>query len=387
MALSFELRRRGALAVCFALVAATLSAAAPQARAATPSPIKIGAVLSYSGLSAPLGQPQVNALKLAEKDINAHGGVDGHPVQFDIVDDGAKADVAAQLAQQQLGSGAVAVMCGTRTDTSIAVSRVTGAANALQFYMTPTAGVWQTRGGVAKTVFQATPRDALEAQALLNFAKGRLHAKSIAILHDQNLYGTGGATVATEEAKPMGITIVANESYPGDATDFTPQIVKIRDAKPDAVILWGATQTPALAVRAARTLGLKVPILGSSGVLSPAIIKVAGDAATDVYAASNIGFGDATAQQKALAEQYEAAYHQPLVGFAAQAWDAAHLIVDALRDTHGKADGLALAAALEHGKPIAGVQGTFRFSPTDHNGLNMADVHIATARGNAWVAP
>jgi ABC-type branched-subunit amino acid transport system substrate-binding protein len=37
----------------------------------------IGAILSTSGLYAPLGEPERNALKLAEADINAHGGING----------------------------------------------------------------------------------------------------------------------------------------------------------------------------------------------------------------------------------------------------------------------------------------------------------------------
>ena len=78
----------------------------------------------------------------------------------------------------------------------------------------------------------------------------------------------GGATIAAAEAKVLGLQVVGDEAYPGTATDFTPQIVKLRDAKPDVVVLWGATTTPGLAIRAARTLGLNVPILGSSGILS-----------------------------------------------------------------------------------------------------------------------
>lgn len=372
-----------AAALAGALLLPAAGAAAP-----TGEPVHVGAILSYTGLSAPLGQPQVNALKLAEADINAHGGINGRPIKFDIVDDGAKPDVASQLATQMVSSGVAAIICGTRVATTDAAARVTTAANVLQVYLTPGAEAWHARdGSVVKNVFEAAARDQLEAQALLNYGRTKLHAKTVAILHDENLYGTNGAQIVTDQAKADGLQVVGNEAYSGTATDFTAQIVKLRDAHPDVLVIWGATATPALATRAARTLGLRGPILGSSGVLSEGFLKVAGPAADDVYSAANLNFHDPTAQQRELYDSYQTAYHDKIVAFAAQAWDGAHIIADALSQAHGKTDGATLEAILERGQPIRGVQGTFHFSPADHNGLTADDVHIVVARNGAWVAP
>lgn len=375
------------MALATACIASLAAGATTAPSSAAPEPIKLAAILSTSGPSAPLGVPESNAVKLAEREINAHGGINGRPVQFDIVDDGAKADVAAQLATQMIASGHVAIFCGTRTDTSAAVARVTSAANVLQVYTTPTESLWHTPRGVVKNVFQVNPRDQLEAISLLSFAKSRLHAKNVAILHDENLYGTGGATIAAAEAKALGINVAAQESYPGTATDFTPQIVKLRGAKPDAVVLWGATTTPGLAIKAARTLGLNVPILGSSGILSPAILNVAGGgAAGEVYSASPLA-GAPSAEQRAFASLYDKEYHQPIVSFAANGWDAVQIIFAALREAKGKTDGRSLASALEGGKELPLVDGTYKFSPTDHNGLVPGDVHIAKANNGTWGNP
>jgi len=372
-------------AVVSACVAAPMAGASPGV--AAPEPIKVAAILSTSGPSAPLGQPQSNAVKLAEKDINAHGGINGRPLQIDIVDDGAKADVAAQLATQMISSGHVAIFCGTRTDTSAAVARVTSSGNVLQVYTTPTESLWRSPRGVTKTLFEVNPRDQLEAIALLTFAKTRLHATKIGILHDENLYGTGGATIAQNEAKTLGMTVVGDESYPGTATDFTSQIVKLRDAKPDAIVLWGATTTPGLAIKSARSLGVTVPILGSSGIGSPAILQVAGGAAAgDVYSASPLAPVPA-GEQKTFETMYDGEYHAHANAFAAMGWDAVQIIAAALRDAKGKTDGATLAGALEGGKPLSLVEGTYKFSASDHNGLVPNDVHIVKAVNGTWGAP
>ncbi len=378
------MRRTIAAAAC---MVSLVAGAGTASSSAAPEPIKLAAILSTSGPSAPLGLPQVNAVKLAEKDINAHGGINGRQVQIDIVDDGAKADVAAQLATQMISSGHVAIFCGTRTDTSAAVARVTSSGNVLQVYTTPTESLWRTPRGVTKTLFEVNPRDQLEAIALLTFAKTRLHAAKIGILHDENLYGTGGSTIAENEAKTLGMTIVGDESYPGTATDFTAQIVKLRDAKPDAIVLWGATTTPGLAIKAARSLGVTVPILGSSGIGSPAILAVAGGAAAgEVYSASPLA-PVASGDQKSFETLYDAEYHARPNAFAAMGWDAVHIIAAALRDAKGKMDGASLAGSLEAGKPIALVEGTYKFSPSDHNGLVASDVHILKAMNGTWGAP
>jgi branched-chain amino acid transport system substrate-binding protein len=130
-----------------------------------------------------------------------------------------------------------------------------------------------------------------------------------------------------------------------------------------------------------------MPILGSSGILSPAILNVAGGAAAgEVYSASPLAFPP-TPEQKAFADAYTKEYQLPAVSFAANGWDAVHIIVAALREAHGKTDGASLANALESGKTIALADGAYKFSPGDHNGLVPADVHIAMAKNGAWGSP
>lgn len=364
-------------------VAALVLAFTAAVPAQAPAPIVIGAILSYTGPSAPLGQPQVNALKLAESDINAHGGIKGRPVHFDIVDDEAKADVASQLATQMIGRHVAALLCGTRVDTSEAAARVSAADGVLHLIMVPTAAIWQkSTGGVVKTIFQATGRDQLEAAANIAYAKNKLHAHSIAILHDANFYGTTGAEVARQQAIVAGMVVVDEESYTADATDFTPQLVKVRNSNPDAIVFWGAATAPGLVVRQMRSLGITLPVLAGGGIVSPAFIKIAGDATKNVYATSNLDPSGTSADQRKLTQLYTQAYHAPLVLFAAQAWDAAHIVFAALQNAGG--DGNHMADWLIARHPIAGVQGTFRFTSVDHNGLRVSDIHVLSVQNGRW---
>ena len=374
-----------AMRVALATLSALILTLSGFGRSSAAEPIRIGAILSYSGPSAPLGQPQVNALKLAETQINNSGGVLGRPIHFEIVDDEAKPDVASQLATQQIASGVAAIICGTRVDTTNAVARITAQAGMLQIILTPTISTWRSKNGaVVKTIFEAQASDELEARALFAYAKRKLGVKKVAIIHDANFFGTSGADIATDIAKQNNVDVLGNEAYASDATDFTPQIQKLIAVSPDAIVLWGATTTPALVTKQMRTLGYTKPILASGGVDSEAFLKIAGPGAAGVYAAGSLSKQHPSPIQKAFVELYEKTYNIPAVPFAAQAWDATRILVAAIKGTGGKFDGKTLAGWLEKGVAIPATQATFKFSPSDHNGESIEAVHMIVPQNGVW---
>ncbi|MGH6967622.1 MAG: ABC transporter substrate-binding protein, partial [Stellaceae bacterium] len=71
----------GAGAVALAAMLAT-----PPARAA--EPYEINVILPLTGPAAFLGNGEKTSLELAEKAMNAKGGINGRPVKFVIQDDG-----------------------------------------------------------------------------------------------------------------------------------------------------------------------------------------------------------------------------------------------------------------------------------------------------------
>ncbi|HXP91827.1 MAG TPA: ABC transporter substrate-binding protein [Candidatus Binatia bacterium] len=377
------MKRLFASFLCIGLI----SSITASVRAQSSAPIAIGAVISYTGLSAPLGLPEKRAFELAEKVINSKGGVLGRPIHIEIQDDEAKPDVAAQIATSMIGKGVVALLCGTRVATTEAVARVTAASGTPQMIMVPDEASWRTRdGSVLKNVFQMIPGNDLEATALLQFAKTKLHAKTIALLHDDNVYGVAIEGVMLKQAKAMGVDVVADQAYPGTATDFTPQIVAIRDSKADVMMLLGATLTTAIATRNARSLGLKIPIVGTSGIQSDGYLKAAGSAAEGAFTDGPLDMDHPSPQLRAFEEAYRAAYNEIGDSKATSAWDAVSLIVDAIKYTKGKTDAASINAAIEKLSPWHGANGTFRFTPTDHGGLvNVTDVHIAVAKSGNWV--
>jgi branched-chain amino acid transport system substrate-binding protein len=366
------------------LAAALCAAAVPVVSvAADVPPILVGVDIAYTGTFAPSGEPQRDAIRFAEAQINATGGVHGRKVHYEIEDNGGKPETAAQLAEQLIGQGAVAIVGGNSTATSAAIARVCTNAKIPQIFMTPSAELWNTKTGVNPYVFQSTPRNEIEAPVLVRFARDVLKAKKIAILYDENPYGSSGSVLVADAAKAAGLTVADSESYNGAGSDFTPQILKIRDSGADVVFLWGANQAPAIATRQIRQFIPKANIIGGTGIVNELFGTIAGKAGDGVYTDTALNYTHPSPTQKA----FLAAYHRVKTTRpptpVAFAYDAAMLIGMGLRAAK-EPTGEGLAAALVSMKPLALADGTFRYTPTDHAGLTESDIHMAIVRNGIF---
>jgi|GEM_PF-1563668 branched-chain amino acid transport system substrate-binding protein len=93
--------------------------------AQTKEPIKFGFPEILTGTFAAQGIAQINGAKLAEKHINAAGGIMGRPLKLIIEDTGGKTETAARVAKRMiLQEGVIAINGDTTTGSSVAISKV-----------------------------------------------------------------------------------------------------------------------------------------------------------------------------------------------------------------------------------------------------------------------
>lgn len=172
---------------------------------------KIGAVLSLSGTAAPLGQPEQKSLSMLEGDINAKGGINSRNVQFLIEDDEsdpAKATTAvAKLIKQE---GVDAVIGGSTTGATLAMSIV---AEKEQIPLVCCAAGTQITHPVKKWVFRTPPTYTMAIEKVLGYLKEGIEVTKVAVLHDSNAFGKGGADELKAKSPSYGIQVIAQESY------------------------------------------------------------------------------------------------------------------------------------------------------------------------------
>ena len=190
--------------------------------------IKIGAIVSVTGAGAGLGVPERNGLLLAEKDINAKGGIKGRPIKIIVEDDASNPDTALSKANDLIFGQKVQALLGpSLTASTVAVGGVTHANKIPQIAFT---GIGPAVERDRKCVAHVLPPQRLNATALLEYAKS-IKATKIGVLHD-----AGYGNVVMAELKPLadkyGVKLVAVEKFEIGATDTTTQAAKVKAESP-----------------------------------------------------------------------------------------------------------------------------------------------------------
>lgn len=349
---------------------------------------KIGAVLSTSGPAAPLGQPEQRSLQLLEDKINKEGGIDGVQVKFIIEDDEsdpAKASVATtKLIKQE---NVLAVIGSSSTGATLAMVPVATKEKIPQVCCAAGTKITQP---VNKWVFRTPPSDSMAIEKVLQYLKNNLKVTKIAILHDSNAFGTGGADELQAKAPDSGIQVVAREQYGSTDTDMTAQLTKVKQTPAQAIVVWGTNPGPASIAKNMQQLNMTIPYVGSHGIANKKFIELAGPAANGVvFPAGRLlipsSIPSGSDWRKAVDDfsaLYKKTYGMDIDTFAAHGWDAGLIITDALKRAGN--DPLKLRDEIEKTDKLVGVDGVYTYSPTNHDGLKVSDLIMIKIVNGEW---
>ncbi len=387
-------RTRNAIALLLALVVIAFAfsgcgSSGTQTKQPEGGTYKIGAVLSTSGPAAPLGQPEQKSLLLLQKQINDKGGINVKKVEFIIKDDASDPATATTAINELINTDKVlAVIGSSSTGATLAMAPV---AEKGQVPLVCCAAGTKITSPVNQWVFRTPPTDSMALTKVLDYLKNTLKVTKIAVLHDANAFGTGGADELQAKAPSYGIDIVSRQSYATTDTDMTAQLTKIQQANPQALVVWGTNPGPAVAAKNLQQLGMKIPYIGSHGIANQTFITLAGPAANGVVfpagrllIPSTIPAGSAWAKAvDDFSKAYKAEYNQNIDTFAGHGYDAGNIVVNATKKAG--ADPAAIRAEIEKTKDFAGIGGVFTYSPTNHDGLNTSDLIMIKIDNGKWV--
>jgi branched-chain amino acid transport system substrate-binding protein len=198
--------------------------------------LKVGYVLPETGQLAFLGPPQIQALKLAIKQINAEGGVLGKQIPDPVAaDEAGEQAVAQQSADRVLASGVHAVIGAAASGmTLVIIDKITGAkvVECSASNTAPTFTNYQDGG----YYFRTAPSDALQGPVLADTIVSDGHS-NIAIVARADDYGKGLADATAKSLQQAGATVALKDIYDPNATNFNASVQKVVNAKPDAVVV------------------------------------------------------------------------------------------------------------------------------------------------------
>jgi len=354
----------------------------------TKEPYKVGAVLSISGPNAPLGTPEQRAIRLFEKEINAKGGINGHPLEVIIEDDEsdpAKASTAVTKLITQMN--VLAVVGSSGTGTTLAMSPIV---EREQVPLVSCAAGAQITNPINKWVFRTPPTDTMALQKVLEYLKNTVKVTKVAVLHDANAFGTGGADALQAQAPNYGIQVIARESYGSTDTDMTGQLTKIKQTAAQALVVWGTNPGPAVVAQNMKQLGITIPYVGSHGIANKKFIELAGSAADGVvFPAGRLLIPSSipknSAWRKAVdrfAAAYKKEYQLEIDTFAAHGYDAIAMVAEAIKKAGP--DRAKIRDEIEKLKGFVGIDGVYNYSPTNHDGLTADDLIMIKIVNGKW---
>ena len=358
----------GALAalLCIAsLSAATRTSAAPE-------PFVIYGIASLTGQGAYQAKVTTAAAKMYAALINKSGGINGQPIELDILDDASNPQVAVQLGNQIMAKHPAVILGPTIQATCNAVGALAGAGPV----------VYCQSPGIAppKDSFVFSSGVAITHTIPIAVRFARLHGtKRIALLIANDATGQRTEQLLDQVLllpENASIGVVAREHFDDTALDITAQLSRIKGSNPDFVYV-SASGTPfETLLRGFRDLGLKTPVITSIAnmhleFLTPFI----GGLPDGVYFNGPIYWGmdlkNAGPMKGALAEylQAHADAGLPVTADDAYGWDSAKIVIDALRKlgTGVTADQLRRYIAGLNG--YYGVYGRYDFRSGDQHGL------------------
>jgi len=198
--------------------------------------IRIGHLTPLTGFLGALGQYAVLGIRMAEEEINKAGGVLGRQIEL-ISEDSVNPTTAATKAQRMYEQDRVALLLGEINSAS-ALTIMQVAARNRRIFMNVGArsDALRSKNCNRYTFHVDIPVTVMvnaEGQALLR--DGLVKGRRVFYLTSDYLFGQDLAKAAKKFMGSYGATTVGDELVATDVTDFSPYLLKIRQAGPSLV--------------------------------------------------------------------------------------------------------------------------------------------------------
>jgi branched-chain amino acid transport system substrate-binding protein len=324
------------------------------------SDIKIGVAGPFTGDLASYGDNIKAGVSLKLEEINNAGGINGQKVELVWGDDlCAPKDgglVGSKFAADKNIVAVIGHVCSSATLAAMPIYVRHGLP-----CISPTS-TNPTIGDVGKGwFFRNCYTDDFQGKYLATYVVAELMGKEkVAIFYENNDYAIGLKDSFMAGAEECGVEVIGAEAYVAKTTDFTPQLTKLLDKKPDAIFLCGYHPEGALIASQARKLGFTGPFFGADGIDNVDYINIAGKYAENTYLTVPFLAAAASQEGKDFAERFKKTAGRDVDWMSANAYDCmgllAHVIAKTGPDRKKIREGLAAMNSEEKGyKGVTGL--------------------------------
>jgi branched-chain amino acid transport system substrate-binding protein len=228
-----------------------------------------------TGPAAPWGSV-ARGSDIAFKLINEAGGINGRKFKYFIRDDQynpaqTKAAVKELVEREGIFAfvGGVSAACGMAVKDYLAENKI--------IWVAPSTAIVEYVFPVNPYIFAVYPLYEDEASILTKYTIEKLQLQKIAFFYQNDAYGKSGLTGAKARLKALKMKLIEEVSVEPGEKDLSSQMLRLKNSKAEAVIMWVNPTSAAIALKTAATIGFK-PHWISSNTLSdyPLMNKITG---------------------------------------------------------------------------------------------------------------
>ncbi len=294
--------------------------------------IVIGANFELTGNHAQYGANANNGLKLAVKEINDAGGVNGKKIKIVEADSKSEAAESVNAATKLISDDKVVALVGPAVTANVIAESQVATDNMIPI-IAPAAtnpDVTVENGKVKPYVFRACFIDPQQSEVMAQFARKDLMANTAVLYLDSSSdYSKSLGKIFKERFEADGGTVVMEEAFLAKDQDFKAALTKIQTANADVIFVPAYYEEVGKIIKQARELGITAAILGTDGWDDSKVIDIAGkDALNNTFFCTHYFEGDAEVQP--FIKAYKAEYNTDPNVFAALGYDAGKMLVNAI---------------------------------------------------------
>jgi branched-chain amino acid transport system substrate-binding protein len=361
-----------ALAACSSGGSGSGSGSGPGGSASSPFVIVIDT--GTTGPYAVNGVAAVDGVKAAAAVLNKTGGILGHKVEVQVLNNQGNPTTAATQLTQRVSSGTKPNMIEPGGISSEGVVEVPIAAAAKILSIGTPNDSSLNNPAKYPYEFLMAPNAILSQESLMNYLKAHHYTKA-AMIYSTDAFGASVGAAAIQAARHAGITL-QTATYSDTDLSMTSQLQKLQAGKPQVLYVQGFAAPPGIILQDRYTLGWKIPTIGDlTTAATPLISADAGKPAEKGLLLQNLKISVYSPGQSPAVTSYISAIKKfgpitSLLTTTSFQYDSVMLVAQAAKQA-GSIATPALAQALENLKQPASppwvTLNKYVFTPANHS--------------------
>jgi len=293
-------------------------------------PVKLGGLLPLSGDAISYGTPIQRATIMALDEINASGGIAGEEVEIVWEDGKCEPKESSSAVQKLISIDGVKYILGGACSSEVLAGAELAEENQV-IILSPSA-TSPDISDAGQYVFRTAPSDALQGRVAAEYAFNTLGLTSAAVISENTDYAQALREVFKSSFTKLGGKIVADETYESSVVDFTSQVLKIKNAKPDVIYMIPQTDAPgSQIVKQLKENNVEAQFMGGE-IFSGRDLLENNAALLEGLIATEPFFDDTSEKAAAFLAKYEELYGEkaPFPYFMAAAYENVFILKDTI---------------------------------------------------------